>query len=343
MDWVETTGHTVEEAKSAALKQLGVDESDAEFEVVTEPRLGLFGRLKEEARVRARIQPRYPRPKADRRDRRRGKVAAEPQEDTAKAADAQEGPRAAPRGRRSSPAQETAPAGPTAPRLQPAGAAERPDTGQGDRPPGRVRPGRGRTVSNTGSPTESELAPTGSLGSVSSISLEEQAGIAKTFLDGLLERLGVKGDVTWSEPDGDVLEIEIAGEGLGTLIGPKGTTLLALQELTRLVLQRQAPSGDCRAMLDINGYRKKRQEALARFVQQVAAEVLAKGSPRALEPMPAADRKVVHDTANAIEGVSTMSEGEEPFRRVVLVPDSAATVADGGTSTGPATVEVPET
>src|ERR1700722_6390337 len=73
MEWVETTGRTVEEAKDAALDQLGVDEQDAEFEIVEEPKFGLFGRLRAEARVRARVRPTTPRPKDDRRDRRKRK------------------------------------------------------------------------------------------------------------------------------------------------------------------------------------------------------------------------------------------------------------------------------
>ncbi|MEY2436624.1 MAG: spoIIIJ-associated protein, partial [Acidimicrobiaceae bacterium] len=71
MEWVETTGRTVADAKEAALDQLGVDESDAEFEVLEEPRSGLFGRVRGEARVRARVRPTSPRPKVERRDRRK--------------------------------------------------------------------------------------------------------------------------------------------------------------------------------------------------------------------------------------------------------------------------------
>src|SRR3954447_16792503 len=71
MEWVETTGRTVEEAKDLALDQLGVDEQDAEFEIVEEPRTGLFGRLRGEARVRARVRPTSVRPKAERRHRRK--------------------------------------------------------------------------------------------------------------------------------------------------------------------------------------------------------------------------------------------------------------------------------
>src|SRR5438270_745229 len=71
MEWVETTGKTVDEAKEAALDQLGVHEDDAEFEVVEEPRTGLFGRTRGEARVRARVRPTVPRPKTERGNRRR--------------------------------------------------------------------------------------------------------------------------------------------------------------------------------------------------------------------------------------------------------------------------------
>jgi spoIIIJ-associated protein len=71
MEWVETTGRTVAEAKDKALDQLGVDEVDAEFEVLEEPKTGLFGRLRSEARVRARVRPTRPRAKEDRRDKRR--------------------------------------------------------------------------------------------------------------------------------------------------------------------------------------------------------------------------------------------------------------------------------
>ena len=69
MEWVETTGRTVEEAKNAALEMLGVDVDDAEFEIVEEPKPGLFGRTRGEARVRARVRPTQVRPKAERRDR----------------------------------------------------------------------------------------------------------------------------------------------------------------------------------------------------------------------------------------------------------------------------------
>src|SRR3954449_3791241 len=71
MEWVEVTGRTLEEAKEAALDQLGVDEQDAEFEILEEPRSGLFGRTRGEGRVRARVRPASVRPKVERRERRK--------------------------------------------------------------------------------------------------------------------------------------------------------------------------------------------------------------------------------------------------------------------------------
>ena len=77
-----------------------------------------------------------------------------------------------------------------------------------------------------------------------------------------------------------------------------------------------------RIRIDIAGYRQRRREALERFTQQVAADVVSSsGAQKALEPMNAADRKVVHDTVNDIDGVRTISEGEDPRRRVVLLPE----------------------
>jgi spoIIIJ-associated protein len=88
------------------------------------------------------------------------------------------------------------------------------------------------------------------------------------------------------------------------------------------VVQRQASgTHHGRVRLDVSGYRQRRREALERFATQVAEDVRSSGVQRALEPMNAADRKVVHDTVNEIDGVATASEGEDQRRRVVILPD----------------------
>jgi spoIIIJ-associated protein len=153
---------------------------------------------------------------------------------------------------------------------------------------------------------------------------EDAGDVGEEFLTGLVSAFGVTGSVGRSVlDDGDTIELAVEGSDVGMLIGPRGQTLSAIQELTRTVVQRKAAEGQPRVVVDVAGYRKDRREALERFTRDVAAQVLATGVVRVLEPMPPADRKVVHDTVNTIDGVSTSSEGEEPRRRVVIQPTSA--------------------
>ena len=153
-----------------------------------------------------------------------------------------------------------------------------------------------------------------------SVSLEEQGAVAKEFLDGLLDQYGFEASVEIRVLDEETVELAADGEGLGMLVGPKGSTLAALQDVTRTVVQRRFPSRTGRILVDVAGYRERRAAALQRFSTQVAEEVMETGAERALEPMSPADRKVVHDTVNEIEGVATRSEGEDPDRYVVISP-----------------------
>ena len=149
----------------------------------------------------------------------------------------------------------------------------------------------------------------------------EQGEVAAEFLRGLVDRFGLSATVAVRAVDEDTAEIAVTGDDLGLLIGPKGATLTALQDLARTVVQRRTSARNGRLWVDVSGYRERRREALARFATSAAEQVLASGSKAVLEPMSAADRKVVHDTINDIEGVVTTSEGEEPRRRVVILPE----------------------
>lgn len=284
MEWVETTGRTVEEALDVALDELGVDSADAEYEVVEEPKVGLFGRLRTEARVRVRVRPTRPRPKEDRPGRRSPKGSAR--------ARATPAPEAAP-----APAPPTA-ARPPAPATA-AGEKTRAET------PAPEAPERGTVV------TDSDV----------DVPMVEQGEVATEFLRGVLERFGVPQPAILTEHiDEGTIEVRIEGDDLGLLIGPRGATLQSLQELTRTVVQRQTSARSGRILVDIGGYRQRRRDALARFAHTVADDVRASGTRIVLEPMPPADRKVIHDTVNDIDGVATTSEGEEPRRHVVVFP-----------------------
>lgn len=300
MEWVEVTAKTVEEAKDEALDQLGVDESEAEFEVLEEPKAGLFGRLRSEARVRARVAPTAVRPKVERGNRRRGR-----KDRAGEGGPAAEG---------SAPVPAAAPAAVSpAPATARAGGGRSANGGGGDRPERNPRnERRSKPPTDKGEAMDDAGEPTGDAGQV-----------GEEFLSGLITAFGVRGSVTQTMlDDGDTLELAVEGDDVGMLIGPRGATLAAIQELTRTVAQRKVADGQPRIVVDVAGYRKDRREALERFTREVAAQVASTGVVRVLEPMPPADRKVVHDTVNTIDGVSTASEGEEPRRRVVIQPDA---------------------
>ena len=152
------------------------------------------------------------------------------------------------------------------------------------------------------------------------MTLEEQGEAGRTFLAGLLSEYGIEASVETRLLDEETVEIAATGEDLGILVGPRGSTLAALQDLTRAVVQRQCPSRTDRILVDVAGYREKRSAALKRFSTQIAEEVLASGQEKALEAMSPADRKAVHDAVNELDGVVTRSEGEDPNRYIVIAP-----------------------
>ena len=142
---------------------------------------------------------------------------------------------------------------------------------------------------------------------------------ARSFVQGAVDSFGLQGTARVVQ-DGDDLEVAVDGADLGLLVGPRGTTLQALQELARVAAQRRLGDHDTRLRVDVGGYRERRREALARFAHDVAAQVVASGSAKRLEPMNSADRKVIHDVLATFEGVATRSEGEDPRRCVVIAP-----------------------
>jgi spoIIIJ-associated protein len=312
MEWVETTGKTVEEAKDAALDQLGVDEQDAEFEVVEEPKTGLFGRTRGDARVRARVRPTQPRPKVERRERR-GKAAGRSSKPGERRR--RQGGSGARGGTK--PAQADAPDAPVKPAAAPVAAAT--TTGGGDRDRSR----RGGGTSAPRARRDADQDDEQESRDMSETELVEQGEVVRGFLLDLVDAFGLDGEVIATPAEEGAVELAVTGGDLGLLIGPKGATLQAIQELSRSVLQRQLPGEvHARIRVDVSGYRAKRREALEAFVRTVAEDVRASGTQKALEPMSPPDRKVVHDTVNDLDGVHTISEGEDQRRRVVIIPDA---------------------
>jgi spoIIIJ-associated protein len=149
--------------------------------------------------------------------------------------------------------------------------------------------------------------------------LVQEGDVAADYLESLLDILDLDGDLDM-DVEGQRAVVAIVGKGLGSLVGEKGETLEALQELTRLAVQREMGVRS-RLMLDIGGYRARRRAELAGLGAEVAARVLETGEPERLAAMTPFERKVVHDAVAAAPGVHSESEGEEPRRRVVVIRD----------------------
>ena len=319
MEWVEASGKTLAEAKESALDMLGVAEDDAEFHVLAEPKAGLFGRLRGEARVQARVRPVAPPPKRTRRqrpDRKRegggrsrsngssgrsgsGKGQAEGASDGA--ADSSEA-----EGDESTGATATASSG--------SGGRNRRSRSRGGRSSGggQSQQQKEQTSGRPSGDREENMEE--------SLTLEQQGEAAQQFLSGLVREFGLDATVSFTEVDEDTVQVAATGDDLGLLVGPRGATLAAVQDLTRTFVQRQSENRTDRILVDVGGYREKRTAALKRFTEGIVEEVRSSGEERALEPMSPADRKVVHDTVNEIDGVVTRSDGTEPSRYVVIAP-----------------------
>jgi spoIIIJ-associated protein len=149
--------------------------------------------------------------------------------------------------------------------------------------------------------------------------LVQEGDIAGDYLERLLDIIDYDGDIDL-DVEGERAVVAVVGGELQALVGPNGATLEALQELTRLAVQQQTGVRS-RLMLDIGGYRARRRTALAGIARGAADRVLSTGDAVRLEPMNPFERKIVHDTVAAVDGVRSESEGEEPERRVVVLVD----------------------
>ena len=149
--------------------------------------------------------------------------------------------------------------------------------------------------------------------------LEAEGDIAADYLEELLDIADLDGDIDL-DIDGDRAAVSIVGADLNQLVGQDGKVLEALQELTRLAVYRETGERS-RLMLDVSGFRANRKAELEKVAQSAADEVRSTGQPVRLDPMTPFERKVVHDVV-AAAGLTSESEGEEPQRRVVVLPTS---------------------
>jgi len=148
--------------------------------------------------------------------------------------------------------------------------------------------------------------------------LFRQSEIAADYVEGLLDILDYDGDIDELVSAGRPV-VEVVGGRLQALVGTRGATLEALQELARLAVFRRTGSPS-RLLLDVGGYRAARRKELSAIAKNAAEKVKQYGEPVRLDPMSAFERKCVHDVINALAGVESESEGVEPSRCVVVRP-----------------------
>ena len=148
---------------------------------------------------------------------------------------------------------------------------------------------------------------------------DEKAQAIRAFLRGLLDQMGSNASVKVYQPEKGRYKVLLVGEGLGALIGRRGETLDAIQQLTSYAVNRTG--GRVRIQLDAEGYREKREQSLQHLAHKVAAKVVKYRRSVTLEPMNAYERHVIHTALQDVAGVTTYSTGIDPNRRVIVAFD----------------------
>lgn len=149
---------------------------------------------------------------------------------------------------------------------------------------------------------------------------DERAQEIRKFLSGLLQQMEVQAEVKVYLPEKGRYKVFLEGQGLGAIIGRRGETLDAIQQLTSYAVNRSG-SGRVRVQLDAENYREKREQSLQHLARKVAAKVTKYRRSVTLEPMNAYERHVIHTALQDVPNVTTYSTGTEPNRRVIVAYD----------------------
>jgi spoIIIJ-associated protein len=319
VEFVEVRGKSVDVAVQAAMQELEITDRDKlDVEVVQQPEkavLGLFGG--KDAVVRVTVKADDPRKR-----RRRRRKGGRPDEEGQPSGDRRDGQN---RSQDRNQSQQRSSGGGGGGRQRQSGGQQGGQTsGQsGGRPGGQPKRddrNRGRGAGNRGEPRDQRDDRSGARVAPEreerTVAIDEQIPVVKEFLTGLVDAFGLDGTVE-VRADDDVIIADITGQQTQAMVGPRGSVIESIHELTKTVLHRQTQSS-ARLRLDIAGYGDRRRQALSIYAGQLIDQVLGGGGEVMLEPMSAADRKVIHDAVGEREGVRSYSEGESPQRYVVI-------------------------
>lgn len=283
-DYIDVTGKNEDEAISKALAQLGLDRDDVSVEVLERAKSGFLGLGACPAKIRVYYGPEEEEPL----------------------------PPPAPAPKPEPVREEPKPPRPAAPEKR-----ERPE--RRERPPRekKERPAPEKREAEPREPRREEPFQPISLGEEAD---DEKAAAIKAFLKGLLEHMDSAAEVKVYLPEKGRYKVILEGQGLGALIGRRGETLDAIQQITSYAVNRGG-GPRVRIHLDAENYRAKREQSLQHLARKVAGKVVRYRRSVTLEPMNAYERHVIHTALQDFEGVTTYSTGTDPNRRVVVAFD----------------------
>ena len=295
MEWIETTGKTLNDALDLALDRLGIHKDELEYEVLDEGKKGVFGIGGTETRIKSRVKPISREKPKDRKTRGGARKTATKKDplrtvktkQTAKESDKEKLP------------------------VKTKTAVKK----RTIKKEVKMEDENNLKDEETSSVPEKQVREYGA-------PIEDQAKYAEEFLAGVVKFFDDDVKIT-STLEEDSVTVAVEGNNVGLLIGTRGTTLFAVEELMRAVVQAKVGGYTARMYLDMGGYRETRKKALTDFANDLVKKVKETGRSQVLEPMVASDRKVIHDTISEIDGFSTTSEGYDPKRRVVVMIDEA--------------------
>lgn len=147
---------------------------------------------------------------------------------------------------------------------------------------------------------------------------ETMGGKTRSFVREILAAMELTAEVTVQEEE-DTVAVDLQGSELGVLIGRRGETLDSLQYLVNLAINRRQEKMK-RIIIDVEGYRSRREQSLREMAGKMADKARQKGRSVVLEPMSAMERRIIHTALQGREDIYTFSEGEEPFRKIVISP-----------------------
>ncbi|WP_300415445.1 RNA-binding cell elongation regulator Jag/EloR [uncultured Oscillibacter sp.] len=279
-DYIDVTGKNEDEAISKALAQLGLDRDDVSVEVLERAKSGFLGLGACPAKIRVYYGP----------EEEEEILPPVPKPEPVR----EERPRPAAPERRERPERKERP---------PREKKERPAPEKKERPAPRPEPVREEPPVPLGEEVD-----------------DEKAAAIRTFLKGLLEHMDSAAEVKVYLPEKGRYKVILEGQGLGALIGRRGETLDAIQQLTSYAVNRSG-GPRVRIHLDAENYRAKREQSLQHLARKVAGKVVRYRRSVTLEPMNAYERHVIHTALQDFEGVTTYSTGMDPNRRVVVAWD----------------------